>query len=52
MAGTLKGDGGSGRGVMVTSGGGGKGGDSVLRLEGGDMYGGGGKGKSGLSSSI
>ena len=52
LAGTLNGEGGSGLGV-VNGGGGGKGGDSVLRLDdGGDMYGGGGNAKSGLSSSI
>ena len=51
-SGTLNGDGGSGHGVVAVSGGGGKGGESVLRLLGGDIYGGGGNGKSGLSSSI
>ena len=51
-SGTLNGEGGSGRGVMAAGGGGGKGGESVLRLVGGDMYGGGGNGKSCLSSSI
>ena len=50
-SGTLNGEGGSGRGVAA-GGGGGSGGESVLRLFGGDIYGGGGNGKSVLSSSI
>ena len=50
-SGTLNGEGGSGRGVAA-GGGGGRGGESVLRVFGGDIYGGGGNGKSILSSSI